>query len=119
MNTCVQPSALKELADSTLSIFDQAILQLPTVTCSEFFMQARTLKTDLLMIYRIVVITVRDEDDLDKISSLWGVMVWVCDKFADKLGALTKEHPHCGAEIFYDYILDLKNKCQRLQRLHA
>jgi hypothetical protein len=46
-------------------------------------------------------------------------MVAVCDKYAAKLGEFHAEHPDCGAGFFYDRILDLRSKCNRLRELHA
>jgi ferritin-like metal-binding protein YciE len=110
---------LNELAESTLSTFDEAVLALPTNFRSEFLMQARQLEAQLLTIYRLVAISVRDEDDLDEVANMWGAMVAICDKFADRLGRLKAAYPDCGADIFYDHILDIRNKCKRLEQLHA
>jgi hypothetical protein len=77
------------------------------------------LETELLGIYRVVALLVRKEDALDQIARLWGTMVAQCDLFAQKLSNLSQAHPDCGAEFFYDRVLDLRNKYQRLQAMHS
>jgi hypothetical protein len=119
MGNCVPESKLNKLAETTLSRFNDAVEALPKEASSEFFVEARNLRTELLTIYRLVAICARDEDDLDKVASLWSAMVLICDKFAERLSQLNSDHPDCGAEVFYDQILDLRNKCLRLQKLHA
>jgi hypothetical protein len=119
MNHCIQPSAVTELAATTLSRFDKAVSAFPDALGAEFFAEARTLQAELLVIYRLVAISVRGEDDLDKVAELWALMVNICDQFARRLGELNQARPESGAGIFYDQILDLRNKCRRLEELHA
>jgi hypothetical protein len=45
-------------------------------------------------------------------------MVPQCDEFAKRLDALRLAHPECGAALFYDRVLDLRNKCQPLRQMH-
>jgi hypothetical protein len=119
MSNCLQPTALSELAQSTLSTFEERVSKIPPDFCSAFHGEARTLEGQLLTIYKLVAICSRDEDDLDQVSANWALMVRVCDMFADKLQGLNKQHPNCGAEVYYDKILDLRNKCRRLSEMHA
>ena len=46
-------------------------------------------------------------------------MVEMCDEFLRRLSGLKERHPYCGAEIYYDRVLDLRNKCKRLQEMHS
>ena len=77
------------------------------------------LEGELLTIYKFVVKIVRREDDLDKVASWWATMVSQCDEFAKRLRDLSLAQPDCGASFFYDRVLDLRNKCQRLQKMHS
>jgi hypothetical protein len=45
-------------------------------------------------------------------------MVELCDTFGLALNDLAKKHPDCGADSYYDRVLDLRNKCNRLKILH-
>jgi hypothetical protein len=76
------------------------------------------LEDELIRIYKMVVFCVKEETDLEKVASLWGFMVGMCDFFAERLAKLKKAHPACGADSYYDRILDLRNKCHRLQQMH-
>jgi len=76
------------------------------------------LEDELIRLYRLVVFRVRSEEDLDKVASLWEFMVGMCDHVAERLGDLNTRQPAAGAAFYYDKILDLRNKCQRLQVMH-
>ena len=119
MTNCLVGSDFKALADEALSGFDQRVAAIPVEMCSPFYEEARRLETELLSIYRVFALLVRKEDALDQIAGLWGTMVAHCDQFAQKLHGLSQAHPSCGAEIFYDRVLDLRNKCRRLQEMHS
>jgi len=56
---------------------------------------------------------------LEKVASWSGTMVSRCDEFAKRLRDLSVAHPACGAGYFYDRVLDLRNKCQRLREMHS
>ena len=77
------------------------------------------LESELLMIYKMAALCVRREDDLDRIANLWGEIVSVCDQALVRLQRLIGIHPSCGADIYQDRILDLRNRCRRLQETHA
>jgi len=79
---------------------------------------AARLEAQLLTIYKFVVQFVRREDDLEKVAGWWGTMVSQCDEFAKRLHQLSLAHPDCGAAFFYDRVLDLRNRCQRLHQMH-
>jgi hypothetical protein len=118
MTNCIGEMDLKEVARETLADFDREIAELAPELCLPFNQAARQLEGELLTIYRFVVRLVRREDDLDKIASWWGTLVSQCDEFAKRLHQLSLAHPECGATFFYDRVLDLRNKCQRLQTMH-
>lgn len=119
MTNCLAESDLKELALATLTEFDRHVAALPTDLSLPFYQAALRLEAELLTIYRFVVRLVRNEDDLQRVADWWRTMVTQCDAFAKRLHDLSLAHPGCGAEIFYDRVFDLRNKCQRLQRMHA
>jgi hypothetical protein len=87
--------------------------------CVPFHNAAQRLEDHLLFIHRLVVEATKKEEDLQAVAEWWGGMVVVCDLFAAALGKLKTEHPYCGADIYYDNVLDVRNRCQRLQNLHS
>ena len=119
MTECLAESDLNVLAKSTLDEFDEEIASLEPELCVPFNQAAMRLEAELLTIYKFVVQIVRREDDLEKVASWWATMVSQCDAFARRLHKLSVDRPLCGAEFYYDRVLDLRNKCQRLQRMHS
>src|SRR6266516_4859581 len=119
MTECLGESDVKELAESTLAGFDQEVASLPQELCVPFNQAAMRLEGELLTIYKFVVRIVRREDDLHTVASWWATMVLQCDAFARRLHDLSIAHPACGAGFYYDRVLDLRNKCQRLQQMHS
>ena len=119
MTECLGESDVTELAKSTLAEFDQEIATLAPELCVPFNQAAMRLEGELLTIFKFVVRIVRREDDLEKVASWWGTMASRCDEFAKRLRDLLVAHPACGAGFFYDRVLDLRNKCQRLQEMHS
>ena len=119
MTECLGESDLNLLAKSTLDEFDREIASLEPELCVPFNQAAMRLEGELLTIYKFVVQIVRREEDLNKVASWWGTMVLQCDAFGGKLHGLSVAHPACGAEFYYDRVLDLRNKCQRLQQMHS
>src|SRR5437867_11862236 len=117
MTECLGESDLKLLAKSTLDEFDQEIASLEPELCLPFNQAAMRLEGELLTIYKFVVQLVRREDDLEKVASWWETMVSQCDEFAKRLQDLSIAHAGCGAEFYYNRVLDLRNKCQRLQQM--
>jgi hypothetical protein len=116
---CLKESHLNELANSTLDSFDENIVKIPEDQCYAFQQEAKSLEAQLLVIYKMVVLCVRDEEDLANISKCWKLMVGLCDRFMQKVASLSEQHPYCGADVYHDRILDLRNQCQRLQKLHS
>jgi hypothetical protein len=118
MKECLVDSDLLELSNEALAAFDQRVASIPKDLCAPFHEEARQLEAELLTVYRVVVLCTKKEDDLDTVAAWWGTMVRVCDEFAKRLNRLAVEHPHCGAEHYYDRVLDLRSKCLRLQKMH-
>jgi hypothetical protein len=87
--------------------------------CSPFHEEARQLEVEILGIHNLVVSCVRREDDLSRVSVMWEMMVNLCDASARRLMGLVAAHPESGAEVYYNRLQYLRNKCQRLQRMHS
>jgi hypothetical protein len=119
MSECLAESDVSELAKATLSEFDLHVASLSPDLCVPFNQAAMRLEAELLTIYKFVVQIVRKEDRLERIAGWWGTTVAQCDEFAKRLHDLANSHPDCGADFFYDRVLDLRNKCQRLQKMHS
>lgn len=83
-----------------------------------FNAEAANLERQLLGIYRTVTLCVRKEEDLEKVAAWWQAMTSIRDEFSSRLAMLSSEHPLFGPEILYDRVLDLRNRCQRLQEMH-
>ena len=118
MKECLSDADLLELSEGSLTSFDQRVATIPKDLCAPFHDEARQLEVELLTVYRVVVLCTRREDDLDRVSKWWGTMVRVCDEFAVRLGKLVEAHPACGADQYYDRVLELRSKCLRLQTMH-
>jgi hypothetical protein len=119
MQNCLQESDLRAIGEESLADFDRRVAQLDKDLRAPFHQEARQLETELLTIYRFIARGARQEPDLDRVAALWGLMVEMCDDFLKRLSGLKELHPACGAEIYYDRALDLRNKCQRLQAMHS
>ena len=118
MKECLNDADLLALLEGSLASFDQRVATIPKDLCAPFHDEARQLETELLTVYRVVVLCTKREDDLDRVSKWWETMVRVCDEFAVRLGKLVEAHPSCGAEQYYDRVLELRSKCLRLQTMH-
>jgi hypothetical protein len=116
---CLRESDIVELTRQPLAAFDQRVSEIPADLCAPFHDEARTLETELLSVYRFVAHLSKRLEDLAHVSALWGAVVIVCDAFGSRLKKLAEAHPACGAEIYYDRVLDLRNKCRRLQEMHS
>lgn len=99
--------------------FQQRIAAIPKDLCAPFHEEARQLETELLTIYKVVAICTRKEEDLERVANSWAFMVQMCDDAAKHLNQLAQNHPYCGAGSYYDRVLDLRNKCLRLQQMHS
>ncbi len=119
MNQCLVEADLETLAGESLAAFELRLAAIPKDMCAPFNDEARQLETELLTVYRVAVICTKKEEDLERVAQWWGTMVRMCDAFAARLGGLVREHPACGAEAYYDRILELRSKCLRLQKMHS
>ena len=119
MKECLTDSDLMELSQGSLVSFEQRVANIPKDLCSPLHEEARQLETELLTVYRVVVLCTKREEDLTHVSKWWETMVRVCDEFALRLSKLLKAHPACGAEPYYDRMLELRSKCLRLQKMHC
>jgi hypothetical protein len=61
---------------------------------------------------------VRREEDIDRVAARWGEMVEICEGCLTRLQSLSENHPGCGANLYYDHVLELRSKCQRLREMH-
>jgi len=119
MQNCLQESDIRAIGKGMLADSERRLARLDNALCAPFHQEARQLETKLLTIYKFVVRIVRREDDLGEIAGWWGTMVAQCDGFAKRLHDLAVAQPSCGAGFFYDRVLDLRNKCLRLQEMHS
>ena len=119
MSACFDTADVLELSNATLAESEKRLSRIPADLCAPFYAEASNLEQQLLQVYRTVVLCVRKEEDIDQVAAWWQMMVEVCDKFGGCLHALTQEHPYCGAGVFYDAVLDLRNRCLRLKEMHV
>jgi hypothetical protein len=119
MKSCLAESDLQNLGNEMLQGFDRRVAAIPKDLCAPFHSEARQLETELLTIYKFVALAARREEDLSQVARAWGMMVTVCDQSAKHLNVLVEQHPYCGADAYYDRVLDLRNKCHRLQQMHS
>jgi hypothetical protein len=107
------------MAQSALAEFEARVKSIPKNLSGPFHVEARNLESQLLMIFKVVVLCTKRTDDLDEVAKWWGIMVGLCDQWGSRLSEITKSHPESGAETYYDRVLDLRNKCHRLQKMHS
>jgi rRNA maturation protein Nop10 len=119
MSACLDQTDVYTLSEATLTESTRRLETLRVDQCSAFYEEARSLELELLSVYRMVALCARKEDDLGHVSQWWKTMQTVCDSFAAGLHTLHEKHPACGAKLFYDRVLDLRNKCQRLAEMHS
>ena len=115
---CFAESDVKELGSTILSEFDRRVSALPDDLCAPFHEEARQLETELLFLYKATVMCVRREEDIGKVAARWKEMVDMCGGCLARLQKLSEIHPGCGANLYYDRVLELRSKCQRLQEMH-
>jgi hypothetical protein len=118
MRSRFDTSDVLELSRATLDETNRRLEAIPADLCAPFYAEAANLEQQLLGIYRTVTLCVRKEEALDEVAAWWHAMTSICDEFSGRLAMLSNEHPLCGAEMFYDRVLDLRNRCQRLQEMH-
>jgi hypothetical protein len=118
MSACFDTADVLELSDATLAEFEKRLSSIPSDSRAPLLAEASNLHQQLLQVYRTVALCVRKEEDIDRVAAWWQMMVEICDKFGRLLHALTQDHPHCGTGMFYDNVLDLRNRCLRLKEMH-
>ena len=101
-----------------LADFDRRFQSLPADLCAPFHDEARQLETELTSLYRATVMCVRREEDMNRVAARWGEMVEICDGCLTRLQQVSEKHPGCGANLYYDRVLELRSKCPRLQEMH-
>jgi hypothetical protein len=119
MSACFDQTDVFTLSEATLTESTRRLGTLSEDQCSAFFEEARSLELELLSVYRMVALCAKKEDNLEHVAEWWKAMTDVCDSFAKTLHTLHSKHPSCGANFFYDRVLDLRNKCQRLAEMHS
>ena len=119
MNSCLTEADLMDLGNAMLQGFERRVAEIPMDLCAPFHAEARQLESELLTIYKFVALSVRKPEDLGDVAKAWSGMVWFCDESVKRLSVLVKQHPQWGADFYYDRVLDLRNKCFRLQNLHS
>src|SRR5258708_17679100 len=102
MTNCLPANGLQVLGDDAVADFDRRIASIPDSLCSSFNSEASRLEAALLTIYKIAVLCVKEEEDLNKVAACWACMVVVCQGFANSLHQLAEQHPYCGADLYYD-----------------
>jgi len=118
MQNCLQESDIRAIGAGMLADFEGRVARLDNGLCAPLHQEARQLETELLTVYKFIALGARQEPDLNRVAALWALMVEMCDAFAERLSGLVKQHPSCGADTHYDRVLDLRNKCKRLQVMH-
>ena len=119
MDQCLAEIDVQEIGESFFSEFDKRVSEIPPELCAPFNQEARQLETELTTTYKIVAKVARTTESLEKVAALWGSMVSLCDHALERLADLSRTHPYCGAQQFYDRVAYLKDKCQRLQTMHT
>jgi hypothetical protein len=118
MNGCIFESDLEEIGRTCLEEFDRRLPGIPEDLCVPFHNEAKQLETELLLLYKATVMFIRREPSMECVAKRWGEMVSICNSFLARLQKLHENHPSCGADFYYDHVLDLRNKCKRLQGMH-
>jgi sugar phosphate isomerase/epimerase len=119
MNEGLNDLDLLELSKGALHSFERRLATIPENLQAPFHEEARHLETELLTVYRVVVLCTKREEALDRVAKWWETMVRVCDEYGHRLNQLVAAHPACGAEQYYDRVLELRGKCLRLQKMHS
>ena len=118
MNNCLRSSDFAELGTSAVKEFQRRVHNLSDDLCAPFHDEARCLETEILSFYKVAALHAKRADNLDQVASVWQTMARICDDAAKEIEALHKKHPECGAGSYRDKLIDLRNKCLRLQQMH-
>jgi hypothetical protein len=102
---------LEKIKDSALESFTKGVASVsPEI-------EAAKLESQLTQLYSLAAIAARREECLDGTARIWATMVSICDAFAAKISEVCHGGTRCVAS--YDRVLDVRNKCARLQELHS
>lgn len=118
---CLDACDLEAIPESFLGEYDRSLQRIPADGCGLFNDAANGLVRDLISFYRVVALMTQKApaDDLNAVACLWNLMVRACDQTIHRLKTLHAQHPYCGADTYYDRVLDLRNKCNRLETMHS
>jgi hypothetical protein len=107
-----------DLWQGTAEEFEKNLQSFPADTCGRLQDAAIQIESAIKVVYRVTALEARSTEDLSEVARLWGAMGEVCQQAVKKLSALSQQQPDCGIGIYLDRILDLANKCRRLQEMH-
>ena len=119
MSQCLEPNDLAEIMRSDISESSERIRGIPADMCAPFNEEAGKLELQLLGVYKLTVICVKKELEMEKVVKWWQFMKATCDEYLAQIGRLHKDHPYCGADFFYDRVLEVRSKCERMMTLHG
>jgi hypothetical protein len=107
-----------DIWQGTAEDFDRSIQASPPDSCGGLHDAALQIESAVKVVYRVTAHEARATEDMSEVSRLWGAMAQICQQAVKRLATLSDGRPDCGANIYLDRILDLSNKCQRLQEMH-
>lgn len=110
-------SDLEKLKDSALKSFVDRMASVDPQICWEFDVEVARLESQLVQLYAFAAMAAKREETLEGTAEIWAAMVSICDAIAQTMSEFCKQHSASMAS--HDRILDLRNKCMRLQQLHA
>ena len=119
MSGCLTQLDVQELGESFLHEFDIRVPELSPDLSAPFSQEARQLEAQLTTMYKMVAKMARSEEDMECVAGMWGMMVHFCDEASTRISKLSAEHANCDAAQFIDRISEMRNKCRRLQTMHA
>ncbi len=114
----MKANGVLDVWQGTAAEFDKSILSAPPDTAGQFHDAAIQIESAIKVVYRMTAVEARNTDDMEEIARLWGAMAQVCQEAVKKLAQLVGDRRDCGVGVYIDRILDLANKCQRLQTMH-
>jgi hypothetical protein len=107
-----------DLWQGTAREFDDTLRDCPLDSSTRLQDAAIRIESAIKVVYRVTALEARAIEDMHEISRLWGTMSQICRDAVKKLGSISDKNRDCGVGIYIDRILDLANKCQRLQEMH-
>jgi hypothetical protein len=107
-----------DLWRGTAQEFDESLGSSPLDTCTQIQDTAVRIESAIKVVYRVTALEARSIDDMQMVSELWGNMAQICRDAVKRLTSMGDKNRDCGVGVYVDRILDLANKCQRLQEMH-